>query len=242
MPLLDSITIKGFKSIASVENLPLRPINLLIGANGSGKSNFLEVFQFLRAVTSDRLANYVEASGGANRLLHFGAKKTAELLFELRNSASSPPLEFIFRFGLAHGDQLGNLASDSDPVIIPKERQLRIFEHILKDSSKDGTEDYRVNSLLYQPLFDKLQVCRFHDTSTSSPLKSVNRIEDNRSLRPDGSNLAAFLYLLRERHRSSYDEIRDTVRRVAPFFDDFNLSPRALNPDTILLEQRCPIL
>jgi predicted ATPase len=32
------ITIKGFKSIASIEKLELRPINVLIGANGSGKS------------------------------------------------------------------------------------------------------------------------------------------------------------------------------------------------------------
>jgi AAA15 family ATPase/GTPase len=37
---LDSITIKGFKSIAAIEDLRLRPINILIGANGSGKSNF----------------------------------------------------------------------------------------------------------------------------------------------------------------------------------------------------------
>lgn len=36
---LDYISIKGFKSIASVEKVALRPINVLIGANGSGKSH-----------------------------------------------------------------------------------------------------------------------------------------------------------------------------------------------------------
>ena len=46
---LNSITIKGFKSIASVEKLELRAINVLIGPNGSGKSNFIGVFSFLHS-------------------------------------------------------------------------------------------------------------------------------------------------------------------------------------------------
>ena len=45
-PELDYISIKGFKSIALVEELALGPINLIIGPNGSGKSNFIGVFSF----------------------------------------------------------------------------------------------------------------------------------------------------------------------------------------------------
>jgi predicted ATPase len=37
---LRRIKIEGFKTIASVD-VELRPINIVIGANGSGKSNFL---------------------------------------------------------------------------------------------------------------------------------------------------------------------------------------------------------
>ncbi|MBK8097927.1 MAG: AAA family ATPase [Planctomycetes bacterium] len=44
-PILDAITIEGFKSIASIRDLPMRRMNVLIGANGSGKSNFLDVVQ-----------------------------------------------------------------------------------------------------------------------------------------------------------------------------------------------------
>ena len=50
---LDSITIQGFKSIGSVEKLELRPINSVIGSNGSGKSNFLGVFAFLQPFARD---------------------------------------------------------------------------------------------------------------------------------------------------------------------------------------------
>jgi predicted ATPase len=76
---LDYITIKGFKSIASVEKLELRPINVLIGPNGSGKSSFIGVFAFLHAIREGRLQDYVTAAGGAEKLLHFGSKTTKEI-------------------------------------------------------------------------------------------------------------------------------------------------------------------
>ncbi len=77
---------------------------------------------------------------------------------------------------------------------------------------------------------------RFQDTGEDSPLKKTNSLHNNRSLTRLGGNLAAFLYLLRERYRASYETIRRTIQQVAPFFDDFQLAPLALNPETIKLE------
>src|SRR5258706_1743835 len=76
---VEYITIKGFKSFKSVENLKLNPINILIGANGSGKSNFLQVFEFLRANGDERLIEYVIKAGGVENILHHGSKTTREL-------------------------------------------------------------------------------------------------------------------------------------------------------------------
>jgi predicted ATPase len=67
-------------------------------------------------------------------------------------------------------------------------------------------------------------------------MKKTADVDDNRYLRTDGSNLAAFLYLLREKHEDSYSIIVRTVRQVAPFFRDFALEPRGLNPNKINLE------
>src|ERR1035438_5254932 len=80
---IDYITLKGFKSIASVEKLELRPINVVIGPNGSGKSNFIGVFGFLHAIREGRLREYVTAAGGAEKVLHFGSKTTKELRLDL---------------------------------------------------------------------------------------------------------------------------------------------------------------
>jgi predicted ATPase len=85
---------------------------------------------------------------------------------------------------------------------------------------------------------DRWRLYHFHDTSVTSPMKSTADLEDNDYLRPDGSNLSAFLYFLNAQHAESYSLIRRAVQRVAPFFDDFHLRPQKLNQGKIRLEWR----
>lgn len=82
MPAVEKITIEGFKSISSAE-VELRPINVLIGANGSGKSNFIGAFGFLQAIRSRRLQDYVARAGGAERILHFESGVTDPLTLHI---------------------------------------------------------------------------------------------------------------------------------------------------------------
>ena len=74
-----SISIEGFKSIEGIRDPSLRPINVLIGVNGSGKSNFIDVFSLLQAVRDEAVDVYIHRSGGVNRILHFGSKVTPKL-------------------------------------------------------------------------------------------------------------------------------------------------------------------
>ena len=85
-------------------------------------------------------------------------------------------------------------------------------------------------------LLDGLRIYPPSDTGLHSPAKRQCPLHDNRELRSDGSNLAAFLYLLQQQHPHSYTSIVRTVQQVAPFFRDFNLCPSQLNPDSIRLE------
>ena len=85
---------------------------------------------------------------------------------------------------------------------------------------------------------ERFRVYHFHDTSATEPIKRTADLHDNRYLRDDGSNLAAFLYRLRQKEEESYRMIVRTVRLVAPFFEDFVLEPQALNEDKIRLEWR----
>jgi len=63
-------------------------------------------------------------------------------------------------------------------------------------------------------------------------------IHQNDALLEDVGNLAAYLYLLRERHPGHYQTIVETIRLAAPFFGDFVLRPHPLNPEKIRLEWR----
>jgi predicted ATPase len=80
---VDHITIVGFKSIRSIKKLHLPNVNLLIETNGTGKSNFIEVFSFLASIIEGRLQQYVRRAGGAEQLLYFGSKVTNEIAFHL---------------------------------------------------------------------------------------------------------------------------------------------------------------
>jgi predicted ATPase len=79
-------------------------------------------------------------------------------------------------------------------------------------------------------------VYHLNDTSASSPIRKTAKLNDNRFLRPDGSNFSAFLYLLQQKHSDSYALIRRAIQQVAPSFDDFLLRPDPLNEAAIRLE------
>ena len=219
MPALDRITIEGFKSIRFTD-LQLGRINVLIGANGAGKSNFLEVFSLLRAIRKGKLQDYVARTGGAEKTLHFGSRTTKRMKIVIRLSDGHSLFDILLA------------PADNDSLYLKAEAG--------RDNGKTSLEADMSN--IGGPLpdirrcIDDWRLHHFHDSGISSPMRKTSDLHDNRYLRSDGSNLAAFLYLLREKHPDSYGMIRHTVRLAAPFFDDFQLEPLAPNVNTIKLE------
>ncbi len=232
---LDSITVKGFKSLASIEGLELGPINVLVGANGAGKSNFIEVFSFLHAIRAGHLQEYTARAGGADQLLHFGSKTTKQM--QLGISFREAQNRYEIKLIPTDTDELypqsetvwfWDKARYSHPVGDPLSARG-------KEAGISDPDAQRISGYVRRHL-DRWRVYHFHDTSSTSPMKKTASVDDNRALRPDGSNLAPFLYYLRERHTSAYGLIRRVVQRVAPFFDDFDLEPQQINEDKIRLE------
>jgi predicted ATPase len=237
MHALDSISVSGFRSIASIDELKLEAINVIIGPNGSGKSNFIDVFSLLHALREGHLQEYVTRAGGAERVLHFGSKATPHI--DLHVSFEGGTNQYSIRLVGTEDDQL--LPLSETVYYWDKEKYSRPFDRGLASLAREAgisraglasTEGYVRKHL------DRWRVYHFHDTSTGSPIKKTADVHDNRFLRHDASNLAPFLYLLREKHASEYELIRRTIRLMAPFFDDFALEPQRLNPDKMRLEWR----
>ena len=237
---LEYLTVKGFKSIASIDKLRLTPVNILIGPNGSGKSNIIGVFAFLHAIREGRLQDYVTAAGGAERLLHFGSKTTKEI--EIYLSFENRINEYELKLSPTDDDSLfpseetacfwNKNAGHSRPfrlVLPPRNRRL---EAGISNPEPEPTASWVRNRLGSWRLY------HVHDTSVFSPMRKTAKVDDNEFLRPDGSNLAAFLYFLKEMHSECYGLIQRAIQRVAPFFDDFRLKPLRLKPDDIKLEWR----
>ena len=78
MRTLKKLTIKNFKSIRQ-QTIEPGLLNIFIGGNGVGKSNLIEVFRFLREIVNQNLAGYTAQKGGADKLLHFGRKKSSQM-------------------------------------------------------------------------------------------------------------------------------------------------------------------
>lgn len=237
MPKLDSITIRGFKSIASAE-VELGQLNVVIGPNGSGKSNFIGAFSFLHAIREGQLQDYVSRAGGAEKVLHFSSRITREVfvrvsfqervnqyditLVPTASDSLLPSLEYVYFWE--------DKEKYSEPYfeLLPRYGQEAGISNPKAVKTADWIRAHLGSWRLYH----------FHDTSFSSPMRKTADVNDNRFLRPDASNLAAFLHFLSQKHETSYSLIRSTVQRVAPFFDDFTMAPEALNPDKIRLEWR----
>src|SRR5579871_1355669 len=218
---VDYVTIKGFKSIASIEKLPLNPINLIIGANGSGKSNFIGGFAFLHAVREGRLQDYVRRSGGANQILHFGSKATKKMEFEL--SFKSETNRYRLTLGVSEDDSL--YPAYEQVAYWDKSRYASPYTDSLSAQNAGREAGISSSKLTRIPgwVQHRLGLWRLyhvHDTSPTSPMRQTAKIDDNDYLRPDGANLAAFLYLLHEKYSTEYELIKGVVQRVAPFFDD----------------------
>lgn len=225
--MLRRMVLKGFKSIKEMD-LEMRPLSVLIGANGAGKSNLVSFFKMLNEMMAGRLQQYVATSGRAQSLLHSGPKVTlqieASLEFEVANGVDT----YSMRLFHAAGDTLV-FAEEMLSFIgtgYTKPKQLALGAG--HEETRIGLEADKgePTARFFRHLLNRCRVYHFHDTSPTARSRQYGYIGDSRWLMHDAGNLAAFLYRLREDQGGvAYKRIVSTLRVIAPFFDDFDLEP-----------------
>lgn len=224
---IEQLTIKGYKSIKTLDRFALTELNVLIGSNGAGKSNFVSYFRMLGELVELRLQNWTTHQGSADRILTFGVKTTHGIKsflkfglngydFELEPTVDggfSFVREQLFFDGPHYGPKWISLGSGH--------RESKLKERY-KAEPKGDEADYCYSSIA------GWKVYHFHDTSDTAGVKRLCSLHDNAYLRPDASNLAAFLFHLSEEKPDTYQQIRKVVQLAIPFFDDFVLKPQKL--------------
>lgn len=231
--MLEKIKIQGYKSIKNLE-LKLAPINILIGSNGVGKSNFISFFKLVNNIYEQRLQQY-SLKKGADNLLYYGRKETEIIqgYLDFGNNAYS--------FELQPQDNGALFISEENSIYYPAKNNTRFWNSNIQESEIKKSNSIRDGYL--REHLESYKIYHFHDTSESAPLRTPAKIDDNRFLKEDGDNLAAYLYLLQKKHPKNFKIIEKTIQSIAPFFERFNLDPDRLDETRIKLvwnEQQHP--
>lgn len=219
---MDSITVRGYKSFKDI-TVPLKSINILIGSNGAGKSNFLSLFGLLGNAYNGHLARSVVMSGGVDKLFHKGRKVTDRISIEVKDDKNSYELDLM----------------DSDGSLIVENEKLGYSSVPGKWSYSEITNYKPETSLKYysgetrgeyiKNYMSQIKKFHFHDTGYTSPFTvESNIINDSYFLYPQGANLAAFLHGIMKNHPMVYKRIVRVIQSVAPFFNDFYLMPNEI--------------
>ena len=208
-------------------------MNVLIGGNGAGKSNFIDFFRLLRAMLElplpglavPSLKTYIADGGGSDDFLFNGPKVTEQIEISTYFGPNG------YRFKLTP-------TADETFIIIEEARYYeggtsgwwglgsgQTTPELLKDKNQRGVVGPRnVSSYIYEAI-SSWKIYHFHDTGKLAPMRRYETIDDSNYLRFDAANIAPFLYDLKQYEKKAYEQIVDTIRLVTPFFDDFILEP-----------------
>ncbi len=240
MQQLKQIRLRNWKSIAD-QTIELKPLNVIIGANGAGKSNLISVIKLMNAMFAREpgFRNYVGQSGGADSMLHFGKRKSPTAEMELTFTTDTGNTRYIADWAAAAQD---SLIFTDERVEFLRTGQTR---PLLKSLGAGHTESKLPE--LVQAAGDQtarialqlLRGCRlfhFHDTSASAEIRHLSRVEDNRFLYPDAGNVASMLYLFEKQHPTAFRRITSAAKQMIPAFHSFLLEPSRLNNTQIPLK------
>lgn len=221
---VSSISVSGYKSIRELKDFKLTSLNVLIGANGAGKSNFINLFRLLNQMYEQQLQLYVQKQGGPDALLHLGRGASDRLQAKFHFQLNTPaPVKFAYGFSLIPTLDNRLIFESEESLFFGGENRIlnpsRMLERGHAESKlKDAKDDY---SKYVRPSVSNWRVYHFHDTSDTAKVKQRHAANYNLRLNPDAANLAAYLRMLREKHEAEYQRIIETIRLVMPFFDDF---------------------
>lgn len=235
-PYIEHFHIKGFRSFADIE-FHLQPgANVLIGANGSGKSNFIRFFEMLSwMLKSRRLAQFIELQGGAGDQLHGGSEKTPILNAEITILTKEGRNDYQFALTHAHPDRLlfTQEAFRFNRKIIDSEAPWQYLENgrqeakIVEVAQSSYTDQApQLNKQTARTITCLLRNCdvyQFHNTAATSNFMKKWDAGDHSRMRSDGGNLPAILYWLEQEDLQRYERICHHVQRVLPGFDSFQI-------------------
>jgi len=251
MNIFEHIHIQGFRRLQDV-SLKLKPLNVLIGANGSGKTSLLDVFALLSAAARGELKKAVSEFGGVDSLLtnliEIPNGRAKALQFELdRVTSKTPPLRYSLSLvpqGVSYEIELERLAHVAAPhlaflnsirghvefgsnenPLLPLVRTLTGWNSF--ESALSQIDQSHHASVEFRHYLDSITYYHTLDVSPRAPVRIPQLMRDAQLPGENGEDLASCLYTIQQSDPDRFETIQDTLRLAFPNFDRLNFPPVA---------------
>lgn len=223
---LTKITIKGFKSIAFDKpiTLDIGNINILLGANGAGKSNIISFFKMVGYMMNGSLQQFIAKSGTNQKFLYYGAKKTPTLSAEIRFDGVNS--YDIYRFYLTNAVPNRLIVSSEEIEWKSTNDEKSNKKQLKSDFNESALVNHKgTTSNIVWDILSGCKVYQFSDSSSESPMRQASPKDSANYLQSEANNLASFLLFLKNNYQESYERIVNYIREIVPQFKDFYLEP-----------------
>jgi len=191
--------------------------------------------RLLNAIPNRELQKFVGIAGFADALLYYGVKETQTMTASLGFQGETGRGRYWFQLMRTATDALIFLEEEVDcPIATGSDSKRYVLESGDRETRLDcGTPPLREIC----EVLSGIHTLHMADTSETAKIRLHGYVEENRYLRSDGGNLAAFLYGLQRLKPAYYRRIVANIRQIAPFFDDFDFAPTR-DSHSILLNWR----
>jgi predicted ATPase len=224
---LEEISIRNFKSIQLLEGFRPGPLNIFIGANGAGKSNFISFFRLMANMLSGagNLREFTARNGGASRLI-FEGDTERQVSATLCLKTPSGLNEYKFGISQAAGDAFffNEEQFRFSPADGKGHRDWNALGSGHTEAALVGIETGGTTQDALKLVLKSLVSYQFHNTTFSSPIRNHKALVENHwFMAEDGRNLAAVLLQLSQKEIAIYQKIILLLQQIIPFFEDFAL-------------------
>jgi len=236
----------GYRRLRDLD-LALKPFNVLIGANGVGKTSVLEVMRLLAASAEGRLMETLSAQGGISSLLPAGCPAQPLTMLLEMPVAGANPLEYrldLRASGLAYGIAGETLIQDRGEeqpfkYIDSQGAEIRYFDidtrRLLRptwEHKQTETSLSQVPKMFREPehfrqLLASSSLYHALDVSPRAPVRMPQAMRPALMPGKDGEDMVSCLYYLRESDRARFEAVEDTLRVAFPTFERLDFPPVA---------------
>lgn len=245
IPRITKVSLTGFKSFKDKTDIALSNLNVIIGANGTGKSNLLSFFQLLGNALTRNLQGHILRYGGEH-FLYNGRKQTERIkcAIEIATNNATDRYEIDLAFQAP-----GRLFISREYIEYRKSGKDKPFTCEIKNNGYElGLLDFgeklgnsnnalRGTANAIKTMLQKIRAFQFHDTTDTARIRGGILRADCQYLKNDGGNLAAVLNMLKTtpEYLPYYNRIVRYVQKILPYFADFAIDGFPEKQDTVYL-------